>query len=177
MDKITFQDGVKQQDAYVTVNGQNLTVTPAKYTSPTPFSAYNLNNMQTNIENAINNLQEDINNIKTNEQVKTYDLTQNITGNINLVNRIICKKQRNVVSINGLVRVSNISASTSTAIFQNLSAELIPDDIIEGVAYGISSADVYRIYINNTDKSIYIYSPGSEIPNNRQLSFVITYIL
>ncbi len=53
MDKITFQDGVKQQDAYVTVNGQNLTVTPAKYTSPTPFSAQNLNLLQNYIEQAI----------------------------------------------------------------------------------------------------------------------------
>lgn len=53
MDKITFQDGVKQQDAYVTVNGQKLTVTPAKYTSPTPFSAQNLNLLQKYIEQAI----------------------------------------------------------------------------------------------------------------------------
>ena len=177
MDKIPFEDGEKTQDAYVTISGQNYPVTDAVYQGTTPLSAYNLNNMQTNIENAINNLQEDINNIETNEQVKTYDLTQNITGNINSVSRIICKKQRNVVSINGLVKVSNISASTASVIFQNLSTELIPDDIIEGVAYGISSADVYRIYINNTDKSIYIYSPGAEIVDNRQVSFMLNYII
>lgn len=111
------------------------------------------------------------------EETKSYDLSENTTSNVNSITRLACKRQRNVVSINGLIRVSSITASSATAILNDIPDEIVPNDLIEGIAYGISSADVYRIYINNTDKSIYIYSPGSEIPNNRQLSFVITYIL
>lgn len=54
MDKIPFEDGEKTQDAYVTISGQNYPVTDAVYQGTTPLSAYNLNQMQENIENAIN---------------------------------------------------------------------------------------------------------------------------
>lgn len=53
MDKITFQDGTKTQEAYVTVNEQNYLVTPAVWSGDTPLSAFNLNKMQDNIETAI----------------------------------------------------------------------------------------------------------------------------
>lgn len=56
MDKIPFEDGEKTQDAYVTISGQNYPVTDAVYQGTTPLSAYNLNLMQENIENAINQL-------------------------------------------------------------------------------------------------------------------------
>ena len=114
--------------------------------------------------------------MKLPEEANSYNLTQNTTENVNSISRLICKKQQNVVSINGLIRVSAISASTISAIFQNLPNELVPNDLIEGIAYGISSADTYRIYIN-TDKSIYIYSPGAEIVENRQISFMLNYII
>lgn len=110
------------------------------------------------------------------EETKSYDLTEKITSNVNSVTRIICKKQKNIVSINGLIRVSTIAAGSATAILDNLPNEIVPNDLIEGIAYSISSADIYRIYIN-TDKSIYISSSGVEIPNNRQLSFMINYIV
>lgn len=54
MDKIPFEDGVKTQEAYVTVNEQNYQVTPAVWTGNTPLKAQNLNLMQDNIEEAIN---------------------------------------------------------------------------------------------------------------------------
>ena len=54
MNKIPFQDGTKTQNAYVTIEGENYQVTPAVWTGTTPVSALNLNNMQNNIENAIN---------------------------------------------------------------------------------------------------------------------------
>lgn len=53
MDKIPFVDGTKTQEAYVTINEQNYSVTPAVWTGTTPVSALNLNNMQNNIEEAI----------------------------------------------------------------------------------------------------------------------------
>lgn len=56
MDKITFQDGTKVADAKVTIDGTDYTVTPATYSGATPLSAYNLNQMQANIENAIPNI-------------------------------------------------------------------------------------------------------------------------
>lgn len=54
MDKIPFVDGTKTQEAYVTINGQNYQVTPAVWTGTTPVSAFLLNKLQDNMENAIN---------------------------------------------------------------------------------------------------------------------------
>ena len=54
MNKIPFQDGTKTQEAYVTIDGQNYTVTPAVWSGTTPLKAQNLNKMQDNIEEAIN---------------------------------------------------------------------------------------------------------------------------
>ena len=110
------------------------------------------------------------------EAVKSYDLTQNITENVNSVTRINCKKQKNVVSINGFIRVSAISSKTATAILNNLPSEIIPEETSEGLAISFSSNEVYRVYIN-TDKSVYIFSPGENIPENRQLSFILSYII
>lgn len=130
------------------------------------LSAENLNLLQTNVENAINNV----------EQVKTYDLTQNITENVNSFTRITCKRQKNVVNINGFIKVSAIAARSATAILNNLPDEIISQDITDGLAISFSSNEIYRVYIN-TDKSVYIYSPGENIPENRQLSFTLSYII
>lgn len=54
MDKIPFVDGTKISNAKVTINEQEYEVTPAQYSGTTPVSAFNLNKMQDNIENAIN---------------------------------------------------------------------------------------------------------------------------
>ena len=54
MNKIPFEDGVKTQEAYVTINEQNYQVTPATWTGNTPLKAQNLNKMQDNVEEAIN---------------------------------------------------------------------------------------------------------------------------
>ena len=54
MKKIPFEDGTKTQEAYVTINEQNYQVTPATWTGTTPLKAMNLNQMQDNIEEAIN---------------------------------------------------------------------------------------------------------------------------
>ena len=54
MTKIPFQDGTKTQEAYVTINEQNYQVTPAVWTGNTPLKAMNLNQMQDNVEEAIN---------------------------------------------------------------------------------------------------------------------------
>ena len=54
MNKIPFQDGTKTQEAYVTVNDQNYLVTPAVWSGTTPLSAFNLNKLQDNVEEAIN---------------------------------------------------------------------------------------------------------------------------
>lgn len=54
MNKIPFVDGTKTQEAYVPISGQNYEVVPAVWTGPVPMSAFNLNKMQDNIEEAIN---------------------------------------------------------------------------------------------------------------------------
>lgn len=53
MTKIPFEDGVKVSNAKVTIDDVDYNVTPAQYSGATPFSAYNLNQMQDNIETAI----------------------------------------------------------------------------------------------------------------------------
>lgn len=53
MDKIPFEDGVKLKNATVTIQEQEYEVTPAKYQGKTPMSSFNLNKMQSNIENTL----------------------------------------------------------------------------------------------------------------------------
>lgn len=53
MNKIPFEDGQKVTDAYVTINEQNYTVHPAVYEGPTPFTAQNINKLQSNIEESV----------------------------------------------------------------------------------------------------------------------------
>lgn len=53
MKKIPFEDGVKTQEAYVTIEGQNYQVTPAVWSGNTPLKASNLNKLQDNVEEAI----------------------------------------------------------------------------------------------------------------------------
>ena len=53
MNKIPFQDGQKVTDAYVTINEENYIVNPAVYEGPTPFTAQNINKLQSNIEESV----------------------------------------------------------------------------------------------------------------------------
>ena len=54
MKKIPFVDGTKIQEAYVSIDNQNYQVTPAVWQGKVPLSSQNLNQMQDNIEEAIN---------------------------------------------------------------------------------------------------------------------------
>lgn len=54
MNKIPFEDGTKIQEAYISIDNQNYQVTPAVWQGTVPLSSRNLNQMQTNIEKAIN---------------------------------------------------------------------------------------------------------------------------
>lgn len=54
MVKIPFENGTKTANGYVTIDDTNYPVTDAVYSGNTPLSAANLNQMQANIENAIN---------------------------------------------------------------------------------------------------------------------------
>ena len=42
MEILNFEDGTKTQAAYVTIDGVNHTVTPAKYTGKIPLSALSI---------------------------------------------------------------------------------------------------------------------------------------
>lgn len=54
MNKIPFENGTIVTPAKVTINEVEYEVTPAEYTGETPLSAENLNQMQDNVETAIN---------------------------------------------------------------------------------------------------------------------------
>ena len=53
MNKINFQNGTLVAKAKVTINGTVYEVEPAEYEGTTPLNAENLNQIQTNVENAI----------------------------------------------------------------------------------------------------------------------------
>lgn len=53
MNKINFQNGTLVSKAKVTINGTVYEVEPAEYEGTTPLNAENLNQIQTNVENAI----------------------------------------------------------------------------------------------------------------------------
>ena len=81
MNKIPFQDGTKTQEAYVTIDGQNYAVTPAVWSGTTPVSSFNLNNMQTNIENAINEVDDKADNIDEKYEKQTTVQRSSVTLN------------------------------------------------------------------------------------------------
>ena len=110
------------------------------------------------------------------EQVKTYDLTQYKTSNVSGINRLICKKQGNVVQISGTIATIALNANQGAPLLQGLPAELTPNALFEGIALNNSTGEVYRIYIN-TDGSMHIYPIASSIPAEQQSFINITYII
>ena len=58
MDKINFQNGILVAKAKVTINGTVYEVEPEEYEGETPLSAETLNEMQNNVEKAINEVDE-----------------------------------------------------------------------------------------------------------------------
>ena len=58
MDKINFQNGILVAKAKVTINGTVYEVEPEEYEGETPLSAEILNEMQNNVEKAINEVDE-----------------------------------------------------------------------------------------------------------------------
>lgn len=72
MNKINFQNGTLISPAKVEVDGVVYEVIPAQIDGTTPINASNLNQLQTNIENAINGVIENVNALRaysTNEKV------------------------------------------------------------------------------------------------------------
>lgn len=57
MQKINFEDGQLVKKGYVEIDGTQYSTEEAEYDGATPLSAYVLNKMQANIEEAINNVQ------------------------------------------------------------------------------------------------------------------------
>lgn len=85
MEKIPFENGTKVADGYVEIDGINYNTIQPQYTGETPLNAENLNQMQDNIENAIND---------QTEHRYTYKVTSTVTANTEFT--IPCKyKVRN----------------------------------------------------------------------------------
>lgn len=81
MNKINFQNGILVAKAKVTINGIVYEVEPAEYEGTTPLNAENLNQIQTNAENAINTVQSNLNTTNQNiENLTTYSTTEKVVG-------------------------------------------------------------------------------------------------
>lgn len=81
MNKINFQNGTLVSKAKVTIDGTVYEVEPAEYEGTTPLNAENLNQMQTNAENAINTVQSNLNTTNQNiENLTTYSTTEKVVG-------------------------------------------------------------------------------------------------
>ena len=81
MNKINFQNGTLISKAKVTVNGTVYEVEPAEYEGTTPLNAENLNQIQTNAENAINTVQSNLNTTNQNiENLTTYSTEEKVVG-------------------------------------------------------------------------------------------------
>lgn len=79
MDKINFQNGTLVSKAKVTVGGTVYEVEPEEYEGETPLSAEILNEMQDNIENAINTVQSNLNTTNQSiENLTTYSASEEI---------------------------------------------------------------------------------------------------
>ena len=81
MNKINFQNGTLVSKAKVTINGTVYEVEPAEYEGTTPLNAENLNQIQTNAENAINTVQSNLNTTNQNiENLTTYSTEEKVVG-------------------------------------------------------------------------------------------------
>lgn len=81
MNKINFQNGTLVAKAKVTINGTVYEVEPAEYEGTTPLNAENLNQIQTNAENAINTVQSNLNTTDQNiEDLTTYSTEEKVVG-------------------------------------------------------------------------------------------------
>ena len=81
MNKINFQNGTLVAKAKVTINGTVYEVEPAEYEGTTPLNAENLNQIQTNAENAINTVQSNLNATDQNiENLTTYSTEEKVVG-------------------------------------------------------------------------------------------------
>ena len=81
MDKINFRNGILVAKAKVTINGTVYEVEPEEYEGETPLSAEILNEMQDNIENAINTVQSNLNTTNQSiENLTTYSTTEKVVG-------------------------------------------------------------------------------------------------
>lgn len=81
MNKINFQNGTLVAKAKVTINGTVYEVEPAEYEGTTPLNAENLNQIQTNAENAINTVQSNLNTTNQSiENLTTYSTTEKVVG-------------------------------------------------------------------------------------------------
>lgn len=110
------------------------------------------------------------------EAVKSYDLTQYKTDNVNSISRLICKKQKNVVQISGTLSVVALNAKVGHDLFQNLPTDIKPNSLFEGIALNNNTGEVYRVYIN-TDRTLYIYPINNAIGEGQQIFLNISYIM
>ena len=106
MQKINFTDTTVTQKPYVTINNVNYEVQDGIYTGGTDLNAKTFNDMQTNIENAVNEISNNIGNI---ENLKTAN-KDNIVGAINeLQGKDVWKLINKGITMGSSVGLGNIN--------------------------------------------------------------------
>ena len=110
------------------------------------------------------------------EAVKSYDLTQYATDNVTGIERLICKKQKNVVHISSYMRLAALTTKVGSVLLENLPNDICPNVLYEGIALNNNTGEAYRVYIN-TDKKLYIYPIANAVKQDQQVYLNISYIV
>ena len=197
MNKIPFEDGVKLKNATVTINGQEYEVTPAQYSGTTPISAFNLNKMQDNIENAkaersdveyhgilINQLREKVLNLEDNTEDSGWQ-TASLTGDFkayqdNSKYTPRYRKIGKVVEISGVVSpTKTLSGSGTQVTIFTLPTDFMPSESRYAVCQG-SGINRWVLQVNTNGTvtfSRYGKADYTDINAGDWLPFNITYMV
>jgi len=176
MDKIVFEDGTKISDGKVTIDGQDYVVVPAQYSGRTPLSAYVLNKLQENIENAINDAKQ--------RNIITARLNQDITCTTAETKQIPLTKlyqtggNLSVTEDGGILIGENVNYITVSAILYYYYVTVVAprriyiDKKRNGSTYSELSTTVY---IGNSDGTVFL--PATMIPvEEGDIIYLSTYM-
>ena len=155
MNKIQFSNGTKTSSAKVTIEGTDYEVTPATYDGATPLNATVFNNMQENIEDAIDtkaNTSDVYTKIETEELIPTKDHLLNVSSNIDNSYKVNMIKTKNLFDENDTSERfnGNIADTSATTITPATYTYIVYIPVKSNTTYAITkvkcaSTNIFRV--------------------------------